>query len=224
MCSKCNGLGFITHIDELGYETITKCTCKVNQELENKLIKSGLDRFKEEYTFDNFVVTHKWQGIAKQIAQRYANEPNGWLVLLGQSGAGKSHLGVSAMRDIIEREGVDAEYILWTDLMNEVFNDFYKLNKESYRRLTQVDLLYIDDLFKHKDMKDITRQEFDVAHSILNSRYVNMKKTIISSEWILADIFKLDEALARRIKNMSENSVVQIGKDTNKNYDLTKGK
>ena len=81
-------------------------------------------------------------------------------------------------------------------------------------RLKTTAVLYIDDLFKTAKGTDGVQRpseaEVRLAFEIINSRYAAKKKTIISSESLMADIVKIDEAIAGRIKQMCGYYLVNI--------------
>lgn len=66
-------------------------------------------------------------------------------------------------------------------------------------------------------------KEMDTAFEIINARYSAGKRTILSSETVLQDLFRLDGAVAGRIRERCENGafVVQISKNTGRNHRLT---
>ena len=66
------------------------------------------------------------------------------------------------------------------------------------------DVLYIDDLFKTQHGKSPTEADIGIAFDILDGRYRNQKGiTILSTEKSLAEIRKLDYAIAGRIAELS---------------------
>ena len=93
--------------------------------------------------------------------------------------------------------------------------DFYK----------NVDVLYIDDLFKtgrsSSEVKQRpTQADINLAFEILNARYIRKKITIISSECTISDLIDIDEAIAGRIKQKCGEFCININPDRNKNYRL----
>ena len=89
----------------------------------------------------------------------------------------------------------------------------------------EVDVLYIDDLFKTGKSADRkfqmpTQGDINLAFEILNNRAMSGKTTIISTECTLPELIEIDEAIAGRIKQMSGDYCMSIAKDRNKNYRL----
>ena len=86
-----------------------------------------------------------------------------------------------------------------------------------------VDVLYIDDLFKTgkaygEEVQKPTAGDINLAFEIINSRVAQNKKTIISSESTIFELFDIDEAVAGRIKQMCGAYCISISKDAGKNY------
>lgn len=75
-------------------------------------------------------------------------------------------------------------------------------------------MLYIDDLFKGK----ITEADINLVFEILNYRYNNNFKTIISSEYMLTELLKIDEAISSRILEKSRGYHLDIKRENGRNY------
>ena len=80
---------------------------------------------------------------------------------------------------------------------------------EAYQELmykwTNCPILYIDDFLKFATNKDgIQTQDLQIMFDIINSRYINKKITIFSSELTVKEISNVDEALGSRIYAMIE--------------------
>ena len=88
----------------------------------------------------------------------------------------------------------------------------------------ELELLYIDDLFKTGRSFDSrsprpTTADVNVAFEILNYRYTAKLPTIVSSECVLDDLIQIDESLAGRIAERAKN-LFELGPDRGKNYRL----
>jgi chromosomal replication initiation ATPase DnaA len=57
-----------------------------------RMKRSGLKNIIKDYTFDKFEDSEPWQQAIKKASMEYAENPEGWFLLCGQSGAGKTHL------------------------------------------------------------------------------------------------------------------------------------
>lgn len=88
--------------------------------------------------------------------------------------------------------------------------------RENMQRLFEIDILFIDDLYKIEP----SRADLDILFDIINERYLSNKTCIISSEKTIKEIFSYDEAIASRIFEKCGEYAIGIAKDINKNYRL----
>ena len=99
------------------------------------------------------------------------------------------------------------------EIKEAIKNDYYS---EEIIKYKTCDVLYIDDLFKGREVSDA---DIKIAFDILNSRYIDNKKiTIISSELTLQELYEIDEACASRITERARGYIFNIGKERSKNF------
>ena len=91
---------------------------------------------------------------------------------------------------------------------------------ERVEPLKKAGILYIDDLFKTQSGREPSAADIHLAFEIINYRYINSMPTIISSELTLSQVTAIDEALGGRIRELSKGYIINIGKDSRKNYRL----
>ena len=226
-CKICKNKGFVAKLIENPDGTYSHCfaDCKC-VEVRNSIMRmkrSGLKDIIKDYTFDKFEDSEPWQKAIKEAAMDYAEDPEGWFFLGGQSGAGKTHLCTAICREFL-LAGKRVRYMLWRD-------DIVKIkgavtDSEEYCKMIdefkRVDVLYIDDLFKTgKDMYNTvqkpTAADVNVAFEIINFRYNNPGLlTIISSELSEDELIDIDEAVGGRIYERAK--AFTIGKDRKRNY------
>ena len=211
-CEQCNDKGYLLRTDENGILWSRECPCMKRRRTERNIKKSGVSDMLERYTFDSYITDTPLRVKIKETAKKYAESDNGWMIVSGRSGSGKSHICVATCRAMIER-GTEMKYFSWRD---DSVNLKSILNKPEYKeeisKLISVPLLYIDDFFKGT----ISDADINLAFQILNGRYNDSKKrTIISSELKIEEIFKEDEAIGGRILERSHGFVVV---SPNENY------
>lgn len=237
-CSICNNKAIVAWVakNEDGTLRCAYSPCKC-EEIRRSLIRlkaSGLKNIIKDCTFDKFEATEPWQKAIKEAAQEYAKNPQGWFALLGQSGAGKTHLCTAICREFL-LAGKRVTYMLWRDDIVKIKNaaqgtafdeEAIELHKLLYKFKT-ADILYIDDLFKTgKDpktgaMQNPTAADINYAFEIINYRYNNPDKlTIISSELSEDELLDIDEAVGGRIYERSK--AFTIGKNRDRNYRIRK--
>lgn len=221
-CKICKGKGYIMEIqqdDFLGnYTTVKECAC-IKRKLElQKARNSGIVPLMKK-TFDNFDTKNEWQAHIKSLAIANAKSKL-WFFIGGQSGAGKTHI-CSAITNHQSRNNVKVKYMVWTDDIKQLKNfDDDSLMYESKR----VECLYIDDLFKKPKREDglpnLTAADFDKTWELINFRYSNKLKTIISTELSIDDIIRIDESLGSRIKQNCGKYIINLNRNQERNYRL----
>lgn len=202
------------------YEVVNECKCMAKRKNKTSLEKSGLQAMLNK-TFDNFVVRDLTQRKVKELAQRNVYEKN-WFFIGGQSGFGKTHICSAISKDILNK-GHQMMYAVWTKdfkELNFLQVDDPKKYKWKKRELETVDNLYIDDLFKNKTLKDVSNADIQLMFDVINHRYNNDLKTIISSEYDLQQLAMIDQAIAGRIKEKCGEFILNISKDIRNNQRL----
>lgn len=112
-------------------------------------------------------------------------------------------------------------YFPYKDGMNEMAANNFEKKVIILERMKEVDVLFIDDLFKPIGGKiDVKSWQADIIFEVVNYRYLNNKPLLISSELSLDELLYIDEATASRIFEMAENFTVTIRRDININYRL----
>ena len=228
-CALClnRGYWFKPHKNGRLYDEImVTCKCQTVRKSIALMEKSGLKSVVREYRFDNYEITEDWQKAMWTKARNFCDEEDGkWLFFGGSSGCGKTHL-CTAVCTAFLRKNKAVKYMLWRDeagrLKSLVNDEEYGDNIAEYK---EVDVLYIDDLFKTGKSADRkfqmpTQGDINLAFEILNNRAMSGKTTIISTECTLPELIEIDEAIAGRIKQMSGDYCMSIAKDRNKNYRL----
>lgn len=227
-CAKCKNKGVImvARMDSGLWTTVVKdCKCMRVRRTIRAMHRSGLKNVIREMTFDKFQAAEEWQKKIKQGAMEYANNPQGWFFIGGQSGAGKSHLCTAICRKLM-LEGREVRYLAWREDIPRL--KAMVTEAEEYRaemdRIKNTEVLYIDDLFKTgRDPRGAsqmpTAADVNIAFEILNYRAINPALvTILSSECTTSDLLEIDEALGGRVCELAK--VYSIGRDRWKNYRL----
>ena len=215
-CSKCNNTGWIFFIDKDGYECARECDCVKQRQSLARLERSGLSGLLDKYTFDRYKADYGFQKELLSKAKNYLDEKDKWFVVLGQSGAGKSHICSAICGELLKKHEV--RFMSWltesVKLKQNVNNaEVYEPLMEDYKNC---EVLYIDDFFKNEN---ITPADLRIANEIINFRCVANKRTLISSERLVKDLMEIDEAVVGRMVEKAEEYLTEIvGKE--KNYRL----
>ena len=157
---------------------------------------------------------------AKAKAQHYVKEfgtirttEHHSLMLCGQVGAGKTHLGTACSLELI-RQGVPVIYMGYreemTSLKSHVVDaEFYDRKMRGFK---DAEVLFIDDYLKGK----VTEADINIAYELINYRYNNNLPIILSTEKSLEELLKTDEAVGSRLIEMCRKHIIQFeGKKLN---------
>ena len=137
---------------------------------------SLLDEELKNASFGNFQTLTKQQREdlenVKALARGYLKNGNYNLVLIGDTGVGKSHLARSILKAISDNTDQTVAFINVIDLFSKLKRDF---DSTDYyiEKMAEVDLLVLDDVGSEKIS--------DWATSILQSLFDKRKKTIITT-------------------------------------------
>lgn len=125
--------------------------------------------------------------------------------LMGQSGAGKTHIITAIGKALLDRK-IPVIYMAYLEGMRELKGNVLDLEyyKKLINRYKGARVLIIDDLFKDKIRSgqvigDLKESDMKHIYEILNYRYLNSLPTLVSTECTPELLIRLDEALAGRI-------------------------
>ena len=224
-CQLCLNRGYFSRVrdyDGMCENYMEVCSCMRVRRSIRALKNSGLANVVEDFTFEKFEATEPFQEYMLTRAKSFLENPESkWLAFLGASGSGKTHLCSAVAIELI-KQGKDVKYMLWKDDSRKIKNNNFDGDGLLLDYYKNVEVLYIDDLFKtgksEGQLQKVTAGDINIAFEILNSRVVQKKTTIISSEISIDELFDIDEAVAGRIKQMCREYCVNISKGKGKNY------
>lgn len=102
------------------------------------------------------------------------------IVLIGDTGVGKSHLAYSAIKALSEHTKKMGLFINIVDLLAKIKEDF-RLEAEYIRRISEAEWLVLDDLGTEK----VTEWSNGILYSVLNKRTKTIITTNLSPEDIM---------------------------------------
>lgn len=200
-------------------ETLKDCVCSKKRQSAHLLKFSEItDEFKK-MTFSNFSLDGKQDviGEAHQCAVDYFMEFDhiqdqrcNSISLLGQPGAGKTHLLTALANNLIIKKQISVLYFPFVEGFNDLKDDF-DLLEEKLTKMKRVGVLFIDDLFKGREFP--TPFQLEQMFGVINFRYLNHKPIMISSEKTVDELCDIDEALGTRIYQMCKDYTVVIKGD-----------
>jgi DNA replication protein DnaC len=120
----------------------------------------------------------------------FAEQPQGWLVLAGDHGCGKTHLAAAIANKVMERNEHDGEamFIVVPDLLDHLRSAFSPQSNVSYDRLFDAvkksPLLVLDDL----GTESATPWAKEKLFQLLNYRYSALLPTVITTSSVPDEI------------------------------------
>ncbi len=234
-CELCKNRGYskrTVYYRDVGYwgNEDVECVCMKKRRIRKNMEQSGLKDMIEHYRFDNFVKENAVQAGMSRTAMHFVEHcedktPYQWFFIGGQSGAGKTHICSAISNHFIDK-GKTLKYKLWREdgvRLKALVNDAAAYEQE-LRDWLEPEVLYIDDFLKCGNITGgthlPTQADFNLAYTILDHRYKNHKAiTIISSEFYLAEIFNMEQAIGGRIlERTGKEYNAKISRDKAKNF------
>lgn len=210
-CPHCGGLGFLRHnvpVDHPDFGQLFPCACRL-EEMETRRIQelrklSNLDAL-TRYTFDRFVSQghglnpEKRRNLQRvyELARQFAAQPQGWLILIGGYGCGKTHLAAAIANERITHNQ-PALFVNVPDLLDHLRATYSPTSEVSYDQrfetVRTAPLLILDDL----GTENATPWAGEKLYQILNFRYNAQLPTVITTNYHLEEI---DARLRSRIND-----------------------
>lgn len=202
-------------------EFLKPCECIERRKIVNNALKSGLGEYLKVRSKD-YVVDQEWMKPHKQLMVSYCKEhstDDTWFMTLGQSGCGKTLMGSIIANHLLYNVEREVVYITWTDFISKAKRDMMGDNTNEVSKyldyIKEVDVLFIDELLKKYNETDLK-----YIIEIINYRYQNNKKTIITSEHTIESLLNIDQATFSRAFQKSKPYLINTPEDKSKNYRL----
>ena len=212
--------------DDDGNTNSITCECFENIRVLSNIRRSGLEKMIDKYKMDTFVCKIDWQKKIKENADRYiVKRSHDWFFIGGQVGSGKTHICVAICHELMKL-GCELKYLSWRDYLNDLKSSFNRVDaniSDKQKEYKEIEVLFIDDLFKSGYEKKPTTWELEMLSELIDFRYKNGLITIISSELSVPDIVDIDESIGSRIFEKTSEFAIDIHKDKNKNVRFMKG-
>ena len=187
ICPICKGAGYLRADVPYGHPNFGKpiaCECKeVERTARRRRQLQELSNLGElqDKSFENFNPnTSRTVYNAYHMALEYAEDPYGWLVLIGKVGCGKTHLAAAIANRLLAR-GSLVLFSTVSDLLDHLRATFVPTSNEVYDQLFQkmreAALLVLDDLGAQQSSPWANEKLFQ----LLNYRYNSRIPTIITT-------------------------------------------
>lgn len=204
-CPICGGVGYVRYDVPPGHEKFGKvelCACRAVDRAEAARARlyalSSLERLKH-LTFENFRVEGNPKArhvvtalerenleFAKTTCQEFAERLEGWLLLEGSYGCGKTHLAAAIANSAVTR-GVPTLFITVPDLLDSLrfaYNSPETTFEQRFEDIRNASLLVMDDF----GTQNATGWAQEKLFQIVNYRYINKLPTVVTTNLILDEI------------------------------------
>jgi DNA replication protein DnaC len=221
-CPICGGLGYVSYNVPEGdplFGRVFDCECRRAQVSAQQQIHlrqlGGLEHLADK-TFDTFVSDLPYlqeqqrdalRGAYKQVVE-FAKAPQGWLILIGGYGCGKTHLAAAIANAQIEA-GNKALFVTAPDLLDHLRSAFHPTSDEEegydarFDEVRNTPLLILDDL----GIESPTAWAVEKLYQILNHRYNARLPTVITTNHNLDD---LERRLRSRLNHREFTEILVI--------------
>ena len=204
---------------------VTKCDCLIIKKTRKNLLNSPLIDVFEQLSFDNFKTPTETHTKVKERVLKFVEETkagmkdengkNRWLLLSGKPGKGKTHLCTAAYLELLLM-GKDGEYVKFSEEIPALERDLSNFKEDikeraqmKMDRLSTVEVLYIDDLFK-------VSKGMDTIWSIIDARYTRKKvsqsyhQNMMNNkctQWLIVTAYQVEFTNVVENQNISSKSV-----------------
>lgn len=196
-CPICKGARFVHPLLPSGRPDFTRvipCRCNQGEPEEEHLLRLRQDsgdlglKLLRDMSFENFdpkrvnlpLEQQRNLGDAYKLARRFAEEPDGWLVLQGPNGCGKTHLA-AAIGNYQLRKGKPVFFKVVPDFLDHLRSTFSPDSKvtsdELFERVRNAPLLILDDFGEQAS----TPWAQEKLYQLINYRYNERLPTVITT-------------------------------------------
>ncbi|MGD8457101.1 MAG: ATP-binding protein, partial [Anaerolineales bacterium] len=200
-CPHCGGLGYVRAEHPVGHPDfgkLTICTCR-NDEISqyskeilysfsqlDELVKLTFDSFKPRGHIGLRPLHADSLENAFNLSKQYARSLNGWLIIHGPVGCGKTHLA-AAISNFVISLGIQTIFLTVPDLLDSLRFSYDNPNEtfeDKFNKIKDIPLLVLDD-FGTENATDWAQEKL---FQILNFRYINKLPLVVTSNLSLIDI------------------------------------
>ncbi|HYP42350.1 MAG TPA: ATP-binding protein [Chloroflexia bacterium] len=203
LCSQCHGVGWLrmdVPVHDPRFGRLYPCICRTHateqRNLEELYHLSNLDAFQTKILGNFDPEASPSVRLACDIVREYADNPEGWLLLLGSYGTGKTHLAAAIANHVVQDHHMQVYFAVAPDLLHRL-RAAYAPNSETtyderFEQIRSVYLLVIDDLGAEQS----TPWAVEKLYQIFNYRYNNRLPTVVTSN---CDLDTLDPRIRSRL-------------------------
>ncbi len=162
------------------------CTCRRSNSRDQLFQASRIPALFRKCTFGSYHAASPSQKWAHEYAQRLVKEypdVGRGLLFMGSVGVGKTHLAVAIMSYLIENKGVPCLFYESGSLLKTIQDSYNPVSETSEMRVLapvyQAEVLVLDELGSTVPTSWVR----DTLYQIINTRYMNRKLTIFTTNY-----------------------------------------
>ncbi len=219
-CPICGGIGYLRRdlpIEHPDFGKMVPCTCRsdeITQSAKARLFRMSSLEALHNLRFDNFekrghigMAKHQADSLenAYNQALNFAEHRQGWLLMLGRYGCGKTHLAAAVANHAIEA-GVSTLFLTVPDLLDWLRYAYAGAEmsfEERFEEIREIPLLILDDF----GTQNATPWAQEKIYQIINHRYVNQLPTVVTSNFLINDF---EGRIRSRLQDPNLVTVVKI--------------
>lgn len=187
-CPLCSGTGWRPGQEQ---DAVVPCECRTRTRPERALASARIPPRYQDCAFTNFdLYPHRggprdeslWRafGVAQSYLAEYPLVNGKGLLLIGGTGAGKTHLAVALLKGLIEK-GAEGLFLDYQELLKRIQSSYdptaLTAERTVIRPVLETEVVVIDDLGANR----ISEWVEDTVNHILNHRYNEKKPTLLTA-------------------------------------------
>jgi len=210
VCPICGGIGYVRRdrpIDDPEFGTLEVCECqlaKKRQASEARLFQiSNLNAY-ENMIFDTFDMhgldgrkqTNTTLEVAFNTAQNYSHKLNGWLLIMGDFGCGKTHLAAAIANEVVAHN-IETLFLTVPDLLDWLrftYSSKETTYEERFEEIRNIRFLVLDDL----GTQNATPWAREKLFQIINFRYIHQLPTVITTN---LEMTQIEDRISSRLQD-----------------------